>query len=305
MRFRVSFTFVSQLTGEGVGTRIGKVYGFVLVVLSLTLASWSSLGATKERTYSSEKPLYAFVAVDENAKKILSLVFDESEGSGKGYDRIYADLNFNDHLTDDEGIEGALSKQGTTVQCSFPAIDVAVPYNARGVGVERPCQITVRYFQFSREGVADRRFSLEAKLRLKDEQGVWEYSLQAPLYTADKAKGTLVTVFAGKPLLIVQARPDGEKEKHVRIAAFLVGEVGPVTCSRGGKSAVAQVRLRDGEGKTIYSEDVNCDRLVSERGVESAAYSLPAPPGKHRLEVTVDTGPLAGVVKSTKKLVIN
>ncbi len=80
------------------------------IVLMLVVAVSPPLAeAAHEPAYSSKKPLYAFVVVNEAGTKVLKLVLDESRGTGKGYDTIYADVNFNSDLTDDAAIEGTIA----------------------------------------------------------------------------------------------------------------------------------------------------------------------------------------------------
>jgi len=53
-----------------------------------------------EPKYGSDKPAYRFYALGPTGKTILAMVWDESKGTGAGYDTLYIDLNLNGRLTD-------------------------------------------------------------------------------------------------------------------------------------------------------------------------------------------------------------
>ena len=53
----------------------------------------------KEPKYVSEKPLYRFFAFGPEGKSVMAMVLDESQGTGKGYDVYYLDLNFDRDIT--------------------------------------------------------------------------------------------------------------------------------------------------------------------------------------------------------------
>ncbi len=57
-----------------------------LLVLAMPVASGAEPGTRP--AYSSDKPLYAKVVLDEGGSKVLALAFDESQGPGRGYDAI-------------------------------------------------------------------------------------------------------------------------------------------------------------------------------------------------------------------------
>jgi hypothetical protein len=232
----------------------------------------------------------------------LKLAFDECGGTGKGYDTVYADLNFNGDLADDRALRGDLVQNGNLRECSFPPLDLDVLYSEKARGVERPWRITIRYMQNVSPQWPWRRFLLEASMRLKDESGEWEYSYPGTveLPTREKPEGVITVPFGGKPVLVLEVEPDGEKEGNVRVVARFKLGWPDAECKRAGKPLTARVEMKDAQRKIIHSEEVSRDRLDRQH-----RYSVRIPPGKHILEVTVDVGPLAGVVKGTKTLVMD
>jgi len=53
----------------------------------------------KEPKYGSAMPAYRFLAFGPEGRTIVALVADESQGTGKGYDTLYVDLNADHDLT--------------------------------------------------------------------------------------------------------------------------------------------------------------------------------------------------------------
>ncbi len=281
--------------------RLIRVVG-IFMLLNLAIPCLAEVG--NEPTFSSEKPLYAFVVLDEEANKVLKIVFDESGGTGKGYDTIYADLNLNDDMTDEEPIKGTLQRRRDRLSCALPPLDAHVPYNENGEGVEKPWQLNIRYNKYKRGERIDQRFSLEAKIRLRDKAGEWEYSFRAELNPAEDPEGVMATTFGGKTSLQIQTRPDKKKKGNIGIAAYMKTGERFVRCSKDGQPIKARVEIRNEQGKVIHSEDVSSDKLVSGRGGR-CRYSVRIPSGRHDVEVKVDTGPLGGVLKGTKIIVIS
>ena len=56
---------------------------------------------SKEPEYKSARPLYSAVELGDAKDRFITLVVDESKGSGSGYDTLYVDANNNGDLTDD------------------------------------------------------------------------------------------------------------------------------------------------------------------------------------------------------------
>jgi len=237
----------------------------------------------REPSYFSGKPLYAALFLDAQGDKVLTLVFDESAGTGKGYDTIYADLNLNGDLTDDKPIKGTFAKEGrgilggegrfgsSFVQCSFPSMRVCLPYAGTPQRIEKSCELNISYFQYPRRSLfgliqrVERRFSVSAGMRLSDEAGEWRYS-----YSVEPGLEPVEKPGDVKPVSVVEkmigmgvsARPDPEKEGNTGIAVKLTADGETLTCSRSNQPIKALVEIRDQEGKIVHSEDVRIDKLA-------------------------------------------
>jgi hypothetical protein len=65
-----------------------------------------------EPAYVSQKPAYRFFAFGPEGKSLLSMALDESQGTGKGYDVVYVDLD----------LDGKLTSAGEKFACPKPAV---------------------------------------------------------------------------------------------------------------------------------------------------------------------------------------
>jgi len=61
---------------------------------------WVPRTLKKAPDLKSAKPRYVVVVLGEGRQSSVALVFDESKGTGTGYDTLYADTNYNGDLTD-------------------------------------------------------------------------------------------------------------------------------------------------------------------------------------------------------------
>ena len=236
-------------------------------------AAISCAAAVKEPGYSSSKPLYAKFVLTKDGSKVLTVVFDESQGTAKGYDTIYADLNFNDDLTDDKPIKGKkgnVERQGPgNMYCSFPMIGVNVPYNEKAKGVERPWQLRFYFNQCQRSrffglipAETRRGFSVNAVLRLRDESGEWQYFLGDVLNPAENLPAASPVTFSRRVSLQVKAKPDPRKRGNTGIAVYTMAGTDRFVCFKGNKPATGRVQITNQEGKTVHSKDVSLDKLV-------------------------------------------
>lgn len=225
----------------------------------------------KEPAYRSAKPLYAAVVLDEAGTRVLTLAFDESAGTGKGYDRLYADVNFNGDLTDDKAFEGKrLGERGPSFTCSFNPFSVDVRYNEKSKGVKKPWELTVAVHEYTRtrlfglvRGQTQRHVSINGKMTLKDEAGEWQYIFASGTQPAETLTEATPIRLGGKPVLAVVTQPDRQKEGNTGIAAYL--RLDPIylyQCLKAGQPVNAHVLVKDKEGKIVHSEDVSRDKLT-------------------------------------------
>ncbi len=246
-----------------------RTIGYISLAALLSLSLSYPAEPVKRTTYRSEKPLYAKFILNEAGSKVLTLAFDESAGTGKGYDTIYADLNLNGDLTDDKAIKGTLQRRGgSSLSCSFSPFVVDVPYNEMSKGVEKPWEIAVglhedrqsRLFGLVR-GELQRRLFIGPKMHLKDESGEWQYSFSIWTQPAETLAAASPIALRGKPMLWVETKPDPQKKGNTGIAAYLRLDVQMFQCLKAGQPLKAHVLVKDDQGNTVHSDDVGLEKL--------------------------------------------
>lgn len=137
----------------------------------------------KEPKYVSEKPIYRFFAFGPEGKSVMAMVLDESQGTGKGYDVYYLDLNFDRDITGDgerfickqpmQATKSDYKPPAPAVACDAPGPDgtptcmVGIPPNlAKELGVATPAAPPVPAMEINPEPVD--RASLARKLEVPD-----------------------------------------------------------------------------------------------------------------------------------------
>lgn len=63
--------------------------------------SWVDRTLKKPPAFKSEKVRYSIWVLGNGKKSVMVMAWDESQGTGKGYDALYADVNLNGDLTDE------------------------------------------------------------------------------------------------------------------------------------------------------------------------------------------------------------
>jgi hypothetical protein len=246
--------------------------GSMAVLWLLVAAEAFPADPLKEPAYSSEKPLYARIELDEKGSKVLTLALDESKGTGKGYDTMYPDLNLNGDLTDDEPTRGLLGEGSGSASYVFPPLSGRVEHGEEGEGSDLLWELTLSYDQYQRKrlwglikGDIQRRFFLQVMTRRKEGRAEWEYlfyRLRHPAQSLSEADADVVS-FCGKADLQVVTTPDRRKQGNTGIAAYVMmcGDRVP-HCKRDSKSVIAKVEVKNADGKTVHSDNVNLDKLV-------------------------------------------
>jgi thiol-disulfide isomerase/thioredoxin len=110
MNARTNFFFALGLSLLALGAALGCASdspevrnGFTQIraMPSLQDVTWVPRELKKAPAFKSEKVRYAIYVLGEGRKSAMTLAWDESEGTGKGYDTLYADKNFNGDLTEE------------------------------------------------------------------------------------------------------------------------------------------------------------------------------------------------------------
>lgn len=93
-------------------------------------------------TPRSERPLFARFTVSSDASRVLSVMLDESGGTGTGYDIAYIDLDFDGRLTPEDRIEPAHSfARDEFVMVSFGPLELDGYLAGEGLTQELQAQV--------------------------------------------------------------------------------------------------------------------------------------------------------------------
>ena len=275
-----------------------KVIGAIALLLLSSLAFPRLAESAEEPNYSSEKPLYARVALTEDGSKVLSVVFDESEGTGKGYDVLYADANFNGRFDESEKLAAKIHRCSPTgMHCNFPAIKLNVRYNRKAIGVPDPCEVTFNYARHSYttalkavelsvrlpEGksaaktlnpslsktTTNEDFYVSSTIRLQG-SAQWQYSFRHSIKPSEALENAPVCSFNGTPELMITTKPDPKKKGNLGIGLDLVpaqkcprpGADNRLECKKGGLPIKAHVEIKKADGTVIHRGDDTLDKFT-------------------------------------------
>jgi len=211
--------------------------------------------------YKSEKPLYAAVAVNQVGTKVLKLAFDESGGTGKGYDIVYADTNFNGEFTDDEVVIGTLDIMEDYTHVSFPIIAISVPFNEKAKGLPNSMWVHFQYDKSNSEDSIENAFCVNAFVTLADKSGAWDYTLVRGLTMSSSLASVKPVKLSGKCKLELAAMPDPRKDGFAGISALLFSGGLPMDCARGTQPVNAHVVIKNQQGKVEFSQDISMREL--------------------------------------------
>ena len=235
------------------------LFGAVIVCALLVAALSCPAEPAKGVTFSSEKPRYAKVALTEDGSKILCVVFDESKGTGKGCDVLYADTNFNGVFEGGEKLTPTVEKCSSGFHCNYPGIKLDIAYNEKAKGIANPCEVSFIYAWHSSPiqpttrilGVTlpgppapktvTESFYGSVTVRLPGEaQQQWEYSSNSSdLKPAESIETAPLMGLAGTPKLMIATQPDGRQEGNFGVALTVVS-VRRVPTESAGQSAAKE-----------------------------------------------------------------
>jgi hypothetical protein len=102
---------------------------------------------SKEPAYKSAKPVYLSLALGKGAGRYVIGAFDESGGTGKGYDKLYLDANNNGDLTDDAAPAVKVNNRGAMVMFTVAKTTLTVKYDDAS---KRKLNMTVIAYKYRR-----------------------------------------------------------------------------------------------------------------------------------------------------------
>jgi hypothetical protein len=219
----------------------------VITVIVLAILVIAAVTGTAAVEFKSKNPRYARIALNQAGTKVLLMAFDESGGTGNGYDDLYADTNFNSSLEPSEKQAGR--KQGSTggFTCRFPTISLKVPYNDAGKDVSNPHEVQV----YSSKSGQQNKFGLQGVIRLREGSTSWTYTYYGALNTASSVKNATVQKFS-TPSMNVNAGPDKQKPGNIGIALGIAVGGWKMICDAQGVPPKVQIVVKNASGNIVH-----------------------------------------------------
>ncbi len=240
-----------------------------------TPASGEGPEATIPRRYKSERPQYARMALNKDDSKILFVVFDESNGTGSGYDVLYADVNFDGRFEEAEKREcNTLRHQGKVISSSFAPMDLSVPYDgnpgslaswraAFGYHAPSPRSPAAKSVWVSQpSSVPVGTFHVTAVLSVPAADSFWSYFVSGNVETSDKLETASVWRVCPATEFKVETRPDGRTEGNLGIALQLATGENDLLCKKDGGAVKARLEIKKPDGKVVHQGEETLDKFV-------------------------------------------
>ncbi len=251
---------------------------FLFPVLAVCLVLSSPLNAPAQSArYKSARPLWARVSLNTEASASLQVVFDESGGTGTGYDLLYAHADFGGRPPYQQRLMATVRKNPTWTQCQFPAIELNVPHNNTAMGASHLCRVTFGYRKYFYPAPVSARvlrtslasptrtqefFDVSAELELKQGPDRWKYSFRPGRGSFKPSKGQAnapLWKFLQTPKLTISSRPDARNPGNLGIALSLVAGENQLECKNGPLPLKADVEIVSADGRLVHrgSEPLN------------------------------------------------
>lgn len=275
------------------------------------------------RKANSKNPRYAKVTLTGDGSKVLSIVFDESKGTGTGYDLIYAHANILIGNIEWSKTLKAKTKWGRYhtvgdktdkykgLYCLFPPINLNVYYAGEVKTISNPYSVIFEYSKYFSEN-AKEYFYATTNIKLKEGPVQWQYSFQSKINPSEFRENIPILQFNQNPRIAIEARLDERKKGYLKIVPRLrVGNNNWLKkCRRGATPVKVYIEIKKPDGRVVDKRSVSFDKFVfkSERAgfrygnKEEEGYLIQVPRGDRTIEISIDTGPLVGLIKGSKKM---
>ena len=251
--------------------------------------------------FKSASPKYAQIAMNEDKSKVLSVVFDESRGTGRGYDTLYVlELDDQGKVAKSEACVAAKSMEKDTAVYGFKPIDRPVAFKNDMKGGKRPFSAVLEYRRTEtkpeRPKTKDRQskdaprseaphaviteeFNMGAVISLNDGKSEWAYTFIGKLPVSDSIESCTPLVVGEGPVTmsIDSERPDPKKVTVGVGVDFSCGDHS-FACAQDGKPALVDINIKDDKGKRIAGDQVRQDNLafkMKSRTISTAAGCAP------------------------------
>lgn len=218
------------------------------------------LSPREEPSYTSRKPLYVKFALTKDGSKILSVVFDESRGTGTGYDVVYVDPTFSGNLGHARKVKARVKKQPQGLSCFFPLIDFDLPPRAGTGARSGSSALELRYFKRS----ARQYFHAETFVSIRQGSTTWRYFFADTLNPAGSlAKAPVWRRLSQCPKLEIETKPDRRKGREgcLGLALSVLGDGNAIGLTKGLRAPIARVEIKKPNGEAVHKLALPIDKF--------------------------------------------
>ncbi|MHB1457107.1 MAG: hypothetical protein ACYC0V_09350 [Armatimonadota bacterium] len=256
-------------------------------MLFLLVCLLMCINALCAQDFVSSNPRYAAIVLPEFSPKGILVIFDESAGTGKGYNTVYVDVNLDGKIGSDEKFS---DESDQSAENFIYIIDPVM--------IQSDKQMNVSYevaFRMSKQKATD-RFDISVFRDTQHEGRMWSIKYGVSIKPSNTAKKP----FIFKPIRIPKAVVTASTSKKVTgLAISLVS--GGVGIS--SPSFNIDLSIKNRSGKTIKKVNGKLDQFKLERE-NVYQYSLRLAPGKYTLFAIINTGPVAKIVNAKKNILV-
>jgi hypothetical protein len=215
------------------------------------------------------------VALAEDGSKLLSVVLDESKGTGSGYDVLYADTDLNGAFDEAEKVTAKTWKCSPTgLHCDFPAVKVSVTPKSEALGKTCGCEITLNYAKhtYTTEGTTilgqqsapttttSENFGASSNIKVGEGASQWEYSFSQAIKASQKPGDAPVWNFLGTPKLALTSKADDRNPGQLGIGLELMTGETRIDGKKGTTAINARVEVRKPDGKVVHKDEGPADK---------------------------------------------
>jgi hypothetical protein len=229
--------------------------------------------------YRSNEPVCARVALNPEGSMTLRVVFDESQGTGAGYDVLYANLESSGGAGPIQTLTASRRRQPMGIRCDFPPIRLTGRHNnpARKVATSYPCEIVFGYEKYASvsrgvamplagsQTVSTRKresFSVSSTISLRGGSDEWRYSFRGSLTPSRDMPNAPTWKFLESPTITVTTRPDGRNPGNLGIGLTLAAGPNELECQNGRSPLEASVEVKAADGKVVHRGSGTLDKFT-------------------------------------------
>lgn len=236
-----------------------------LILLPLLVTSGCRRGAREndsgpivgDPSYRSRKPLFCKIALPAADMKILTVAFDESRGTGKGYDVLYADADLSGSLTNAWRLCAETQKLSGTRVFSFPPIPAGQARDSDPIGNQAPCTAKFTGYKSGKSHA----FFVTANLTLSRESTPWQYTLRGGIQPAETLAQAPVLRLDDPPRLEIDSRVDLRKNGQMGIEVRLMIDEARVSAKKRRIPITADVQVTNGDGEVVHKVTDRLDKF--------------------------------------------